>query len=231
MIFFFIKMFSRKEFADAFLDGHVYFRKLSYFKGVEEEESATRGDRFEGTTGWHQPGQVKVNVSFGNKSFDIGKLAAPLHVQATMLDHVHVFCLYAAHHSHLVDVEKSGDDVIKGKLRVPTELLNFGEHAVLVEPDPFIKRMRASIQEKKYRREAGLVEYYDPDTFSGEFSIRDALFRKRNEFAYQSEYRFAFLSEIIVPDAVTLEAASLRDICRVLTGDNIRGGVTMEINV
>jgi hypothetical protein len=229
-IFFFIKVFSDARYADAFLDGGLYFNRLSYFKGLEDGVDHTRGDPHEGVIEWRQPDQVKLSISYGDElSFEIGKLAGPLQVQATGLNDAHIFCVYAAQSDHLIDVKMDGDQVIGGRLNVPADLARFGEHVVLVHADPFIKRVASAIKARNHWGTAGLVDYYDPDTFNGEFTTKEALLRKRKEFAYQSEYRFAFHSGTSGTDAWTLDVGSLRDIAWRLTGEDLRLGVALNL--
>jgi hypothetical protein len=230
-IFIFIKSFTRKKYSQDFLDGKLFFNRLSYFKGLEDEGSATRGDKYEAVVDWRQADKVKLTISFNGNSFDINDLTAPFYAQATGLNDMHVFCLYAAHSGNLVDTEVDGSETIKGKLRVPTELSRFGEHAVIItEPASFIERVASAIKSKTQWGTAGLVEYYDPDTFSGEFSVRDALFRKREEFSYQSEYRFAFSTNTTGSDSISLDIGSLRDIAQTLSMDDIYAGIKLELN-
>lgn len=230
LIFFFIKVFSAAEHANAFLDGQLYCNRLSYFKDLEDQEGHTRGDVHEGVITWRQPGDVKLTLTInGTTSFDITQLAAPFYLEATGLNDVHVFCIYAAHSDHLVDVAKDGDDVIGGQLHVPMDLAKFGEHVVLVRAAPFIERVASTIRANGHWATAGLVEYYDPETFSGEFTNKEALLRKQKEFTYQSEYRFAFCTGTSGKDATFLEVGSLHDIAWRLTGDDLRGGTTLNI--
>lgn len=229
-IFFLIKVFTEAAHADDFLDGRLWCNRLSYFKGVEDPQGQTRGDPFEGSVTWRQSGDFKLTLTINDtQSFDINHLAASFQVRATDLDHVHLFCLYAAHSDHLVDVVKDGKDTIGGSLRVPMELAKFGEHVVLVQAGPFIDRVTDAINANQHWGTAGLVEYYDPETFSGNFDPEVALLRKRKEFDFQSEYRFAFDTETTGENAHTLQVGSLRDIAWRLTGDDLRGGVMLNL--
>ncbi|MBB5357106.1 hypothetical protein HDE76_000288 [Rhodanobacter sp. ANJX3] len=229
-IFFLIKVFTDGAHADAFLDGKLWCNRLSYFKGIEDPQGQTRGDPFEGVVTWRQPGDIKLTVTIDDTtSFDINQLAAPFQVEATVLNDVHLFCLYAAHSDHLVDVVKDGSDVIGGSLRVPMDLAKFGEHVVLVQAGPFIDRVAATIKGNRHWGTAGLVEYYDPEMFSGEFTPKEALLRKRKEFDFQSEYRFAFNAETRGTRPHTLQVGSLRDIAWRLSGDDLRGGITLNL--
>lgn len=108
------------------------------------------------------------------------------------------------------------------------DLAKFGEHVVLVLATPFIDRVASTIKASGHWGTAGLVEYYDPETFSGEFTSKEALLRKHQEFAYQSEYRFAFHTGMRGKDAAVLDAGPLHDIAWRLCGDDLRGGTRLE---
>jgi len=229
-IFFFVKVFSKAEYAEAFLDGNIYFNRLSYFKDIEDEDSPARGDRYEGTMEWRQPADVKkLTTTINGRDFELGPIAAPLRAQWVGLNDVHVFCLYAAQAGNLVDVELEGTNLVGAKLHVPPELARFGEHVVLIENEPFIHRLATVINATSWGRTNGLVEYYDPGAFSGEFTADEAVLKKRNEFAYQNEYRVAFHDGTSGTKGMTLPIGSLRDIARRVHGEDLRGGITLNI--
>ena len=50
-IFFFVKVFEKKEYAKALLDGKLHINRLSYFRKIEEIGEANRSDRHEGVIG------------------------------------------------------------------------------------------------------------------------------------------------------------------------------------
>ena len=54
-IYFLVKVFSDKKYAEDFVNGKLFANRLSYFRKLEEEQQANRGDRHEGVVGWHQP--------------------------------------------------------------------------------------------------------------------------------------------------------------------------------
>lgn len=59
VIFFLAKVFDNENYAEDFISGKVFANRLSYFKELEEEDSANRSDRHEGTVSWYQPDQIK----------------------------------------------------------------------------------------------------------------------------------------------------------------------------
>ena len=75
-----------------------------------------------------------------------------------------------------------------------------------------MKRIETAAEQKGYRLSRGLVKYYDPDKFHGSFSDREAVFRKRIEYAYQQEYRFLIDTLVIGDWPVVLKIGDIRDI-------------------
>lgn len=230
--FCFVKVFSSVEYAEAFLDGQVYFNRLSYFKEIEDEESPARGDRYEGTMEWRQPADVKsFIVHIDGRDFELAPhLSGPIRAQRRFLNDVHVACLFAARIENLIDVETEEGNRISGKLPFPTEFAQFGDHVVVIDPAPFIHRLASILNTKPWGLTDGLVEYYDPDTHSGEFSVDEAVLKKRKEFAYQSEYRIAFNDGTSGPNGTPIAIGSLRDIAYRLPGVSPRDGITLVLS-
>jgi hypothetical protein len=230
-ILFFVKVFSNVEYAELFLDGQVYFNRLSYFKKIEDEESPARGDRYEGSMEWRQPADVKSYiVHLDGRDYELAPhLSAPLRAQRTFLNDVHVVCLYAARNEHLIDVEVEEGKLVGAKLPLPPELGRFGDHVVVIEYAPFIHRLASVLNIKSWNLIDGLVEYYDPDTHSGEFSADEAVLKKRKEFAYQSEYRIAFYDGTSDPQGRPVPVGSLRDIAYRLTHVSLLDGITLTL--
>lgn len=64
-IYFFVKYCSEEQHAEDFFNGDLYFKRLSYFKGIEEEEDG-RGDKNEGVMAWLQPKGLDFKISYRN---------------------------------------------------------------------------------------------------------------------------------------------------------------------
>ncbi len=56
----------------------------------------------------------------------------------------------------------------------------------------FVNKVRSTAREKGIPCQSRLVEYYDPDTFHGDFDGMKAAFNKRSTYEHQNEYRFCF---------------------------------------
>ena len=48
-IFYLAKFFEKEKHAIDFMSGQLYLNKLSFFKGLEDNNSGNRGDKHEGT--------------------------------------------------------------------------------------------------------------------------------------------------------------------------------------
>ncbi|HIF9375049.1 TPA: hypothetical protein ACX6RV_002942 [Photobacterium damselae] len=57
-LFFFVKVFDNKKYADDFMKGKLFANRLSFFKKLEEKAEANRGDRHEGVLSWHQKDDI-----------------------------------------------------------------------------------------------------------------------------------------------------------------------------
>ena len=81
---------------------------------------------------------------------------------------------------------------LQRRLLVPERCFKLGQHAVVVtDVLEFMRRFGAAIAVNRYRAWSHLVRYYDPSSFHGHFEGINPVFRKRIEFGYQREYRFA----------------------------------------
>lgn len=206
-IYLLIKFFDKEEYADAFIEkGELYCRTLGDFKKIDEEDG--RGDKFEAVTDWHQPDQIKLTITYTDndgveKTIPIEKLAGPLTIQYNGYDRLNLYCMYAvevpefeesyeAEEERLAIVEKI-NRMLKEKSTLSDEVLSLGEFAVVVfQVEDFIGRVKKAAQEKHFACWNGLIRYYDPNTFHGSFQELESVFRKRNIYEHQHEYRFAF---------------------------------------
>jgi hypothetical protein len=221
-----IKIFDKEEYADAFIkSGELFCRSLGDFKRIEDD--GARGDVYEGVTGWHQPGRISLSISFKDKdgverTLPIEKLAGPVVIQNIGYDRLNVYCMYAVtvpefeepyetEEERLRAVEKI-NAMLKEKSTLSDKALSLGEFAVVVcQVGNFLSRVNKAAAAKNFTCWNGAIEYYDPKTFHGTFGDFEALFRKRNTYEHQNEYRFAFGSH--EPEGTkTIRVGSLEDI-------------------
>lgn len=83
--------------------------------------------------------------------------------------------------------------MLKEKTTVSDAVLSLGDFAVVVyQVEDFIAKARQAATAQNYAYWNGSIKYYDPETFSGSFKDLVSVFRKRNTYAHQNEYRFVF---------------------------------------
>ena len=191
-IIFLVKFFEKEHYASDFVGGKMYSNTLGYAKKREDEDRSGRADRDEGTTAWLQPGQVDLKLS----GIDLSDaLAEPLQIQMNWLDGLHIYCMSAGHTGSLDKTNLSTLDIeyLRQKLLIPEDCLDLGEFAVVIHNvTEFFRRMDVAVKANNWPYARGLVGYYNPATFHGDFHGIEAAFRKQNQFDHQREYRFVF---------------------------------------
>ena len=212
VVFFLIKFFDDKAYAQDFVEGRIYANTLRRFKALEGTDDSGRGDRHEGTIAWLQPGQGRAEINGMDITDD---LAGPMQLQKSWLDNLHIFCLHAVHSGSLDMATVSNENIeeLRKQFIVPDECRGLGEHAVVVNNVPeFIRRMEAAAQEKGYRMARGLVRYYDPDSFHGNFRDVESIFHKQDRHSYQREFRFVIDTGLVIAAPMILEIGDISDI-------------------
>ena len=190
MVYFLVKFFKEKKHADDFVRGRIYVNRLSRFKKVEDDDGSGRVDRYEGTIAWMQPGETGLVINGMDLSED---LAGPLLVQKDWLNHLNVYCIHAGHSGDLDLSSLSNDNIaaLQQELTIHDRCLSLGKYAVVVTNVPeFIQRMGSSAGAEDYEIGWGLVKYYDPATFHGNFRDIESVFWKQEQYSFQREFRF-----------------------------------------
>ena len=222
-IFFLVKFCDKKSYADDLLQGKVYFNRLSNFKENKLSETYGRLDRYEGATAWLQPGNLRLELNGMDLSDD---LAGPLTVQMNWLNYLHIFCMHAAYSSNLDMAELDNIDIedLRRELTIPNDCFSLGEHAVVVTNVPkFIKRMEVAANAVSYRFTRGLVKYYDPETFHGQFQDVESIFWKRDVYSFQREFRFLIDSRSMDDHPRILDIGNIEDITLQFKSNELNG--------
>lgn len=208
-VFFFVKVFSEKAHAEDFLRGTLYSNRLAFFKKFEEDAKANRSDRHEAVVGWYQPDKISLTLN----GRDIKDLVAPVSLQMVQHNDLNIFCIYAAHNGPFEVITDENIFDLRDHLYIPPDCLKLGDYAVVVtQAKPFIDRVVGAAKDEGFGLKAGLVEYYDPSLFSGNFSEDEAVFRKRKEFQHQREYRFSFDTGTSGDGPIKLNIGDISDI-------------------
>lgn len=217
-VLYLVKFFKadKAKHADAFIAGKLFMNRLSYFRDIER--AGERADRHEATAMWWQPHHLSIEFK-DHPELNIGPqdLAGPLSVTFDYHDDLHIFCMSAMQTDfEFVDgkFELPEDDVpkLKGQLEFSDLCLSLGDIAVVVRVDEFIGRFKRAMNKRSLRFAMGLVEYYDPETFHGKFSLREIPFRKRLEFNHEREFRIVVDNKTSGRDALEIEIGDISDI-------------------
>ena len=229
VVFSLIKFFDNKDHVRDFLSGRIYANTLAKFKRLEGIDGSGRGDRHEGTIAWLQPGQGRLEINGMDITDD---LAGPMQLQKSWLNHLHVFCLHAVHSGSLdmAQVSHVNIEELRKEFLIPDECRRLGEHAVVVNNVPeFIRRMESAAEVNSYRIARGLVRYYDPESFHGNFRDVESIFHKQERHSYQREFRFVIDDGLLSNAPLILEIGDISDITRrfdfaELNGEEFLGG-------
>lgn len=211
-ILFLVKFVDKVEHVEDLLDGKLFAHRLAWFKRREDTDEAGRSDSDEGTSIWHQPGQIRLVINDQDLTPD---LAGPVQMQPTWLNHLNLFCMHAAHADQAAFDQAASADIehLRQQLLIPARCVELGAHAVVVSDIPeFMRRFGNAIASNGYRAWRHLVRYYDPASFHGQFEGVNAAFRKRAEYGYQREYRFAIWTGTTGDDPIKLDIGDIRDI-------------------
>ena len=231
MIFFLAKVFEQQKYADAFLRGEIFVNRLSYFKKIEEGDG--RGDKYEGaimlpieglTITLRAPDTITGEVD--EKTMTKDDLVAPPIIEARWNDHINVFCMYAGHSGTFRSISEDNIRDLKKQVELPEECTNLGEHAVVItNTKEFLRRAKAAADREGYRMTWKLVTYYDSNVGTPlARSEIESIFTKRDQYAYQKEFRIAIDTCTSGTHAITLNIGPIGDIAlRLRTGDINRG--------
>ena len=218
------KVFDNLDYADRFAKGQLHFNRLSYFKKIEGDEThepSGRIDRHEGTTGWMQPGRGTLTIN-GVEIQD-----AQIQTQKNWLNHLHVLCLHAVHSGDL-DLDRlaaeNNVEPLRKRLKIPNECLFLGKHAVVIRNVPeFLSRVEAACKARRFRLKYGLVKYYDPKTFHGNFADEDSVFWKQTRYMRQREFRFAVNTGTLGEDHLDIAIGDIRELTLRLESAELNG--------
>lgn len=211
----FVRFFKEEAHRAMFLRGELYMNRLKFFKQFEEKAEGNIGDKHEAVTHWLQPNEVMVSIG-DPKTGEMIKLegiSAPIPVQYLMFDEYHVYCLFAVYFNEDDRFESLED--LKQQILPDGRAGDLGDYCSITEAEPFIQRLDKVLlddPETGVNAGRGLVEYFDPKTFSGSFIDQEAIMRKKSCFAHQREYRIFTYNGTKGTDSRVLKIGDLSDI-------------------
>lgn len=213
-IAFFLRVFENEQYMNDFLDGKIYMNRLSYFPSLEGDEEDNRADPREGLAAIWQPKDVTIEVN----GRVLTSIAGPIESRQIKNKYLHLFCLFtgATSESHLLN-PADNIQAMQADFNVPEKCTKLGEYYVVIHnTKKFIDRMVAAIRKAGYgdSAKAGMVTYYDPEIFTGEFGDRAAFYKTKN-LSHQKEYRFVVDTKTEDEAPLILDIGEIRDIAHI----------------
>ena len=221
------KIFSKEKYRDDFKKGELYFNTLEFFKNLEDANESCIGDYCEGAVGFHQPDKIKIQIG----TFKITDFAGPVVVHKDDLDCYNVFSLASMNDCGFNDSQKYTLAEMKKICSFSEKISSIGNYAVCIrDPNELIRRIKGAAKKQNYRLVRGLVEYYDPNVFDGNFSDIDKLFHKKNDFSYQREYRFVLKKNESKNGPIVLNIGDISNICVEMATKEINDKISIKAN-
>ncbi len=195
-----VKVFGESRFADEFILGNLYANRLSHFKRIEDED--VRGDKYEGAIlrdinhlivmpRHRTTGRILDTIHIPERN-----LQGPMVIRTSNVERFHVFCMSSAYvpDEDTETLSQTRPDEIDYILTGPKGIREFGRHAVVItRPKAFIRRVETAAKLRGIDLQSGLVNYYDEQRGTpAEPHDKNIIFNKRDKYARQQEFRFAF---------------------------------------
>ena len=236
MIFFLVKVFEQEEHARDFVNGAIFANRLSHFKKLEGDEG--RGDEYEGAIMPQREGLILTLKATNQDTGEVNEititeddLAAPVIMVPEWFEHINVYCMYAGHSGSFESVSDDNLLDLKKQVELPEECTNLGDHAVVItNTKEFFRRVKAAADREGYRIYGRLVKYYDPNAGTPPARSQiESIFTKRNQYAYQKEFRIVIDTLTLGIDPITLNIGSIDDIVLRLKTRDINRGLTLNL--
>jgi hypothetical protein len=217
-----VKFFTKEEHANQFVRGSLFMNRLSYFKRLESEDNDGRPDATEAVATWWQPHDLVMDLNIpgiGAVSITKEDLAGPVSMAFEFHGYFHIFFLCTVYTTgfELVDgkLDIAENDVaeLRRQLLIDERWFKFGPYAVVTPVPPFLAQLKEGLRRSGRWFNAGLVEYYNDETFHGEIAPKDIPFRKQKRFAYQKEFRICVHTGTKGNDPITIEIGDISHIC------------------
>ena len=231
-IIFLVKVYNEEQYARKFLNGEMYANPLSYFKKIEGDKG--RRDEYEGAIISQREGIILTLKATNQDTGEVNEititeddLAAPVIMTPEWFNHINLFCMYAGHAD--VDTPYTELDLQK-QLELPEDCKDLGGHAiVIINVTEFFRRVQTSAHREGYGIIWSLVKYYDPDIRTPAFSSEiETIFNKRDQFAYQKEFRFAIDTATGETKPITLNIGPIDDIAIYMNTSDINQSLTVR---
>lgn len=185
-----VKLLS-EEYVESFLDGNLYLNTATYFSQLDQSDSV-RADPNDCVSEARKVLEVAIQDDKENW-VSIGGVQNPIIFRSDELRDLNILCLYTLTDRHVDTFDDRN--------------LKFGSVAIFISNLPeFVRRVRKAAEVSKWPIQHGPIDYVDRTEIDGSMGP----FRKFQDFSYQREFRFAFITN--KREACYLNVGNLRDI-------------------
>jgi hypothetical protein len=211
-----VRFFKEESHRDSFLRGDLYMNRLKFFKVYEEKDACNIGDEHEGTSSWYQPDQIlrmTIQDNVTGKEHVIKDFAGPVLMGLTRHNDYHVYCMSAVYGDD--DLSFDTFEELQSYMMLDVDKGDLGDYCTIIPAREFFERLDKTLQAEIQAGNIvgrGLVEYFDPDTFSGSFEEDQAIMRKKKCFSHQKEYRVFVYNGTSGDDFRTISVGDISDI-------------------
>ena len=205
-----VKLYDRKEYADAFLDGVMFANTVGHFRKLESEE--IRSDEDEGVATFPLTVSTRLTLTpSGEKpilsplTLTASDLAGPVTLRPQWFDTLNIFCMV------LADSYRDAGELY---FVIPESVHRLGSSAVaILDAKEFLRRVKKAVEERNYRLSYKRVEYYDPAIgIRTDPMTLEPLFTKRDSYQAEREFRFVIDRQISSPTPMWLDIGPIHDI-------------------
>lgn len=180
-----------EEYVENFLDGNLYINTATYFSQLDQSDTV-RADPNDCVSDARKVLEVAIQDDKGNW-VPIGGVQNPIIFRSDELRDLNILCLYT-----LTDRQDDSFD---------DRNLDFGSVAIFISDLPeFVRRLREAATLLNWTIKHGPMHYVERTDHDGPMGP----FVKFQEFLYQREFRFAFVTK--KREACYLNVGNLRDI-------------------
>lgn len=237
----FVKIFSREEYRNDFLNGKLYMNTIEYFKNYEEVANSNIADKNEALMAWLQPNDVKVQLQLGDTEYELSSkdFASPLTISISSHNNCNIFCLTYLHGKD-IDIDSPFDsatfEILQNSFILDKRISELGEFAVSINPEIFLERVRKAVEDlvKNKAIVSGIskaVTYYDEDKSSLSLDLHtDAVFHKQSKYSHQSEFRICIFRNNTAGEPFILDVGELRDIAKIINTKDLNNFFNLQLD-
>ena len=201
--------------------GNFYMKNLQYYIDLEKtSDDESVGDKYEGQMVLQD---VKINIFTVDTHEFIAQLSAPVSSIGLGYQNIPVFCMYMLDDRNITSIKQIGEDDIEIKYSFSAEqsekMRDFGDTVLLIENgNEFVRRISEAAKKENVGFTRDFVKYHDGNSLEQLKEVQSnnlrAAFWKRQKYAYQQEYRYAFHTE--AEDFMQLDIGDISDISRIM---------------